>query len=193
MVLANSFRENQVWMAVQADHSVRQALQKGPKGLLPDAGSGPQPDGSTAAFQQVKAGGFGASLETNQVKLHGSLLCENAAGAAQVVQALKKQFDLYTNGLFKMMLTQIMASWPAPVKTLVDDLIKTTSFSSQASLAQVSAQLSMQSVKSALAQVGQMGLPGAGGVAGAGVPPGGVQRPNRPPVRRPGGPGGRPR
>jgi hypothetical protein len=187
--MVDSYRQNEIWAVVPADASVKQTLRQGPTGFVPGGGGGQQPDASAAAFDQVKAGGFGVGLENNQVKLNWSLLCDNPAGAGQVVEAMKKQFDLYTKGLFKVMLNQIMSSWPPPVKALVDDLIKNTRFTSQANLAQASAEVSVQSVRNALAQVEQMGLAGAGGVAGA--PPGGVQRPNRPPVRRPGNPGGR--
>jgi hypothetical protein len=197
LTMADSFQQSQVWMVLPMDAAMKQNLQ-GSLNLVPNQGGNQQASALTAALQQAKVAGFAVAFENNQVKLQGSLACENAAGASQLATELKKQWDLYTKGLpFQLLIKPFLSSMPPQAQELVTELIKTTQFTSANNLAQMSAQVSLQLVKNAVASAQGMmagpaagGFPGAGGRPGGGFPrPGG--QPGVPGGRRPGG--GRPR
>jgi hypothetical protein len=199
MAMADLVKKNPLWGVATLDGNMKQNLQ----GLLSFAPGLNEQDKSSlqSTVNQTKCAGFWLAIENNQVKMSAGVMCPDSGGATLVKNELEKMWNSYTKGLLGGTLIKgLMSQVPAPFQPMIQQLIDSTTFSVQNNLAQVTTQISIQSLKS-LQNLDPSLLMGAGGGGNfnrpggmpGGLPgPGGMRpnNPNNPGGNRPRRPGG---
>jgi phage FluMu protein Com len=197
--IADMVAQNPLWAVANLDSNTKQNLQ----GFLSFAPGLTEPDKNSlrSTINQAKCGGFWIAFENDQAKISAGVMCADSGGATQVKNELEKMWNSYTKGLLGGTLIKgLMSQVPAPFQPMIQQLIDSTAFSVQNNLAQVTTQISIQSLKS-LQNLDPSLLMGAGGGGNfnrpGGMPrglpaPGGTRpnNPNNPGGNRPRRPGG---
>ncbi len=192
MGLVDLVRQNQLWAVAPLDANARQEIKK----LIKSAPAGEDQDAKAfeAALPNAKGAGVWLAVENNQVKLSAGLVCADEAAAKKLAGDMQKSFDKETKGIMgAAKLAGAMLFLPEPMRPFVQQLIESIRFTTQANMAQMSMQVSVNSIRTLIQQVQNagpgmfMGRPGGmmpGGPGGfqpgrpqPGLPPRGGRRP----------------
>ncbi|HEV3444602.1 MAG TPA: hypothetical protein VG099_08170 [Gemmataceae bacterium] len=144
------------WVVVPFEGEVKSSIQMNANAAPPEF------RGLTQAVALAKCLGASFAISggsaTAQVKLH----CTDEKTAKQLASQVQTLWDTQLKGVGGVQIMTMLSLAPKEVKTFFKELIDSTKFSSQGSMAQANAQVSIASLQAAIIQLQTMGAQGGG-------------------------------
>jgi hypothetical protein len=149
------------WFVLPLDPAWMAPLQgMGRQGGNPMAGNEIKALGEAVAKARV-AGGWGA-VNGSMLRFNLGVHCTDSKSASQIAQTVESIWNKQGKGMAGMMMMAQLATQPPAARTLVKELMDSLQFSSKGFIAQLSASISMDSLKALAAQTGKQQGPGVG-------------------------------